>query len=229
MLVPAVLVLAAVSFAAEDAVTVPTGATLAIRLERSISATHIHPGDEVEATLLAPIVAGGVVVVPRNARIVGHAIAVEPRSKRNDSRLLIRFEQAQWRDQSAPLNAYVVRQLATREVVQRRPADSTCPSISNLLPSAPLFGEPWWLQVGRRKGDDSAQTQVPKFEAPPCFDKLTTGAGKVDDRMVFTSPPLKDMQLEKLAQPAGATEFVSHKKNIELARGTMFELVQAGP
>ncbi len=199
---------------------VPGGATLAVRLERTVSAAHAQPGDEVDATLLAPIVAGGVVIVPRNARIVGHAIAVEPRSKGKDSRLLIRFEEAQWRDQTAPLNAYVVRQLATKEVVRRTPADKTCPSLSN------------FLQAGRRKGDPSDPTeqgQVRKFEAPPCFDKLTNGGGRDDDRIVFVSPPLKDMQLEKMARPAGATELVSHKKNVELSRGTMLEVRNVAP
>lgn len=218
MFVPAVLLLVALSVAAEDPVSVPTGATLAIRLDQSVDAAHARAGDAVVATLLAPIVAGGVVVVPRNARITGHTLAVEPRRKGADSRLLIRFEKAEWRDQTAALNAYVIRQLATKEVVRRTPADKTCPSVSNFN----------FLQAGRRKGDDTQQGQVPAFQAPPCFDTLTrTGATKVDDRIVFVSPPLKNMQLEKTQQPPGATEFVSHKKNIELSRGTMLELVQA--
>lgn len=212
----AVLLLCAAGMSGQQLETVvPDGTRVAIRLETTLDTAHAHAGDAVEATLLAPIVAGGVVVVPRNARIMGHTLAVEPRRQGNDSRLLIRFEQAQWRDQTASLNAYIVRQLATREVVRKSASDRTCPSISNFFQG--------------RRGDATQGSQVPAFQPPPCFDKLTRTSPSADDRLVFVSPPLKDMQLEKPVQPPGATAFVSHKKNIELARGTMFELVQVGP
>jgi len=58
---------------------------------------------------------------------------------------------------------------------------------------------------------------------------ITRGIGAVDERIVFVSPPLKNMQLQRVSQPRGATALVSNKKNVELARGIMLELRQAEP
>jgi hypothetical protein len=214
------LAFCAIGACAQDStISLSEGATLAVRLDRAVSAAHAHPGDPVEATLLAPVLARGIVLIPTNAKITGHALAVEGRRNGGPSRLLIRFEEARWGGEAVTLNAYIVRQLATRRTVRKANTDTACPEASG-------------FQAPRRRGtalDPTTLPQVPKFEPPPCYDRVTRGIGAVDERIVFVSPPLKNMQLQRVSQPRGATALVSNKKNVELARGIMLELRQAEP
>src|SRR5512133_118689 len=95
-----VLLLCAIGAAAQqEPPTLPDGAVIAVRLNRDIKVEHVHAGDAVEATLIAPVVSHGVVMVPSNAVVVGHVLAAEGRKNGVASRLLIRFEQVRWRQQ----------------------------------------------------------------------------------------------------------------------------------
>ena len=202
----------------QNTTTLPGGVTLAVRLEHSINAAHSHAGDTVRATLLAPVVSHGNVLVPRHALIDGRVLAANARRKGSASRLMIRFESARWGGLSVALNAYMFRQLVLRRTVTRASGSNPCPSISRF----DLFQ--------RRDRDPSSFPQTPKVSAVPCEGRIGTTTTIVEpERMVFVSPPLKDMQLQKVTDPPGATEIVSGKKNVALSRGTMLELVQAGP
>ena len=209
----------AIGAAAQDpTISLPEGATFAVRLEKSISAARAHPGETVETTLLAPVLSRGIVLIPKNARILGRAVAVEPRRNGGASRLLIRFDQVRWNDEVVGINAYIVRQLATRRTVRKSNGDSTCPAAAG-------------FQSRRRVApvDQIAVPQLPRPSVPPCYDRVTRGVSSTDERIVFVSPPLKNMQLQRVREPRGATELVSSKKNVELGRGTMLELRQAEP
>src|ERR1051326_9267361 len=95
-----VLLLCAIGVAAQEELpTLPDGAVIAVRLNRGINAQHVHAGDTVEATLIAPVVSHGVVMVPSNAAVVGHVLEAEGRRDGMASRLLIRFEPLRWRQQ----------------------------------------------------------------------------------------------------------------------------------
>jgi hypothetical protein len=56
------------------AVTVPAGATLRIRINRGLDSQHIQPGATFDGTVLADVIAGGAVAIPRGATIQGTVV-----------------------------------------------------------------------------------------------------------------------------------------------------------
>lgn len=186
------LVLCAMGAVAEDTVALPGGATLAVRLEHAVNAAHAHPGDPVEATLLAPLLSHGAILVPKNARISGRVLAAVGRRKGSDSRLIIRFEWARWGGAAMALNAYTYRQLAMRNTVTSATGNNPCPSISRFD----------FFQ--RRDRDPATLPQVPKISPMPCEGRIgTTTIAEAPQRTVFVSPPLKNMRLQSVAERQG--------------------------
>lgn len=200
--------------ASAQEVAISNGTRLAVRLDNSVKASEAHTGDVVEATLYAPIVSHGAIVVPDRAHIIGHVLVSETRKTAAMTRLLIRFDEARWQHGSKRLNAFVARQLVIKRSVTRVDRNNTCPT------SLRFFQ--------RRDRDPLAQPQTPVFRPMPCNDRVGTNIPADPDRVVFYSPPLKGIDLVQLSQPIGATLLVSHKKDLKLARGTILELRQAG-
>jgi hypothetical protein len=91
------------------------GATIAVQLKKTVKADKAIVGDEVDAGTSEPVLMQGRVVIPRGARVVGHVLAVSPYAKEHpESVLRIRFERAEWKQQSVPLNAFIVGQLGVK-------------------------------------------------------------------------------------------------------------------
>lgn len=202
----------AIGAVAQDA-TIADGTRLAVQLDSTVKASRLHVGDVVEATLYAPVISHGAVVVPSRARIIGHVLVSETKKKAASTRLLIRFDEARWQHGSRPLNAFVARQLVLKRSVTAATPNNTCPSA--LL----MFFQ-------RRDRDPSSLPQVPVVRPMPCEGRIGPTTAVDANRTVFYSPPLRDIALVRIADPAGATLLVSHKKDLKLASGTILELRQ---
>lgn len=209
------LVCAVGAFGQENVIA--DGTRLAVQLDNTVKASHARAGDAVEATLYASIVSHGVVVVPARARILGHVLVSETKKTAAVTRLLIRFDEARWHQGSKRLNAFVVRQLVVKRSVTAADTNNNCPGAMRFL-----------FQRRVRDRDPLSQPQVPVNRPLPCQDRVGATTALALDRIVFSSPPLKDISLVRVASPAGATMLVSHKKDLKLARGTILELRQAG-
>jgi hypothetical protein len=210
-----------------EELTLSLDTRLAVRLEQSVKTSHSRQGDLVKATLLAPVISHGVVVVPQYAKVVGRVLVSQKRNGQDPSRLVIRFERIEWGRSATSLNAYVLRQLLMRRTVVYGDNSSPCPSMFRSHFQAP-----------RRRGADPPTVSPPNNTYAPCDDRLGVSQRTEPERITqraesgrvtFISPPLKDMQLLKAVSPRGATALVSRKKNISLERGTMLEILQTAP
>ncbi len=209
------LLLLACAIGASAQNALPPGTLFAVRLERTVQASRLRVGDTVAATLIAPIIYRGAVLVPRDAHVVGHVLAAEVRKGHAPSRLLIRFDALRTAAAIATVNAFPVRQLVLRHTTTAAQGNNPCPSIARFN-----------FQVQRRDRDPSSYPQTPHPDTLPCEGRIGSTTAMASNRTVLYSPPLKDMTLVHVANPPGASELVSHKKDIKLARGTILELRQ---
>jgi hypothetical protein len=91
--------------------SVPSGTTLAIRMNDELSTERSQAGDVFTATLTAPLVdAAGIVLVPAGATVRGRVTAVAPSTRVGQTATMnLAFESISFGGQSYPLNASVER------------------------------------------------------------------------------------------------------------------------
>jgi hypothetical protein len=91
--------------------SVPSGTTLAIRMNDELSTERSQAGDVFTATLTAPLVdAAGIVLVPAGATVRGRVTAVAPSTRVGQTATMnLAFESIAFGGQSYPLNASVER------------------------------------------------------------------------------------------------------------------------
>ena len=77
----------------------PSGTLLAVELSKSLDAKKAKPNDRIEARTATDLLAHGQIVVPRNAKIVGHVTEAKARSKASpDSLIGIAFDRMLLKD-----------------------------------------------------------------------------------------------------------------------------------
>jgi hypothetical protein len=91
--------------------SVPSGTTLAIRMNDELSTERSQAGDAFTATLTAPLVdAAGIVLVPAGATVRGRVTAVAPSTRVGQTATMnLAFESISFGGQSHPLHATVER------------------------------------------------------------------------------------------------------------------------
>jgi hypothetical protein len=91
--------------------SVPSGTTLAIRMNEELSTERSQAGDAFTATLSAPLVdAAGIVLVPAGATVRGRVTAVAPSTRVGQTATMnLAFESISFGGQSYPLHASVER------------------------------------------------------------------------------------------------------------------------
>ena len=221
----------------------PEGATLAIRLEQTVRSDRVHPGDEVRAKLLAPVLMHGAIAIPANASILGTALHVQPLGPGRASQLLIRFHAARWRDGSMPLNAYISRQLLIKRTFTTE-SRQFCPPIERFLPrrQSSQQQQPAPAQQPAPQPPPQPPPAQPKAPAPPAYPPPRPRTENMDlchnpigtrredlRRQTFTSPAISDILIRKLTVPEGGLLLESPKKNIKLPKGMMLEIRNSAP
>ena len=218
------LALCAATALAQQETTLPVGTSLAVKLNRTVKAGRVQAGEVVEATLLAPVVEGGTIAIPKDAVITGRVLYAEALSRERLSRLVILFDQARWQERSLALNGYITRQLRVKRSIASRDR-APCGTVYTPPPSRRVRG-------GGSEGGVSSSPSEQRNSGWSGNDRLAgdelpcsmRSESDIGSRVTFVAPPLKDMVLQKLLKPSGGTEIVSDKKNVELSRGTMLEL-----
>jgi hypothetical protein len=91
--------------------SVPSGTTLAVRMNDELSTERSQAGDAFTATLTAPLVdAAGIVLVPAGATVRGRVTAVAPSTRVGQTATMnLAFESISFGGQSHPLHATVER------------------------------------------------------------------------------------------------------------------------
>jgi hypothetical protein len=113
--------------------SVPSGTTLAIRMNDELSTEGSQAGDAFTATLTAPLVdAAGIVLVPAGATVRGRVTAVAPSTRVGQTATMnLAFESISFGGQSYPLNATV-----ERADVQQRTRTSTAEQAGKIAAGA---------------------------------------------------------------------------------------------
>src|SRR5213082_3597688 len=88
-----------------QATSLAAGTALNAELSRTVDSKKVKPGDEVTAQTTEPVKIDGKIVVPKNAKIVGHVTRATARAKGDqDSVLAMQFDHAVLKDgQEVPL------------------------------------------------------------------------------------------------------------------------------
>jgi hypothetical protein len=83
--------------------SVPPGTILPVRLDSTISSAKNHPGQIVAARVMqdVPLVDGS--TIHAGSKIVGHIVAVTPRSSATAASVTVRFDMLQWKQQKTPI------------------------------------------------------------------------------------------------------------------------------
>jgi hypothetical protein len=74
------------------------GTTLNAVLSDTLDARKNKPGDTVKARISEDVKSGGVVVIPRGAKLVGHVTEAQPAGKGEQARLGVEFDRAELKD-----------------------------------------------------------------------------------------------------------------------------------
>ena len=239
------LLLFGLSVAAQDRPpALPEGTTLAVQLSQQVDASKVRAGDIVRAKLLAPVLQGGKVAVPKDAEIIGRVVDSSPLVPISGSRLVLRFEEAHWRKGSMSLHAYIVRQLAWKSTVYAAADRSMCPPIyrftggqssststtSGQQTSPPQNTQPAPPPAPVPLGPPPRPAESPLDRCDPYSGDRRSRAGRPgQEKVTFISPPLEGIEIRRLAATPGATELVSSTKVVVLKKGTMFELANLRP
>jgi hypothetical protein len=216
--------LLAVSATAQSASTIQLadGASIAVRLVSNLKANKANAGDEVLAEIIVPVLDRGRIAIPGGAKVIGHVVASNGRSKQNPESVLgVRFERAEWQGGTAPLQAYIVGLLAGVPGKSQR---------DNCFPAAPRRFAPGPSISQFQAQDRNTLNGVPQ----PTHDRSSTAQR---DPSLATGmpcinagpPDFSYISVRKLETPRGATQLVSDKKNINLPKGISVELRQVAP
>jgi hypothetical protein len=118
----------------------PSGTLLSIELSKSLDAKKAKPNDRIEARTATDLLAHGQIVVPRNAKIVGHVTEAKARSKASpDSMIGITFDRMLLKDgREVPLQLAVQ---AIARPLQFGPSSEGNLSRPDRQPGVPMAGQ----------------------------------------------------------------------------------------
>ena len=176
----------------------------------------------------------GGVVIPAGAMVVGVVVEAEPLASTGPSRLLIRFEQARWKQGSTELNAYLARYLVLKRTYSYESRE-LCPPVQRFQLQSQF--QQTGNQGQQKPTPPPAPPPPPSSSEPPIprrpnmplpnFDNLCSkpfGTRAEKAPLIFSSPVLRDIVLRKRESPPGATVLESDKKNVSLPKGMIWEI-----
>lgn len=224
-----VVVIAAVAVSPQEALKLPDGATLVVQLQQSVRADRAKPGEQVRAKLLAPMLENGRIVLPTGATVLGVVVEAEPLALPKSSRLMIRFQQARWKEGTADLNAYMTKYLVMKQTYSYESREF-CPPVQRFQLQSQF------QQTSKQQGQ-KPPTQpppppppAPRPPRPQTYDDLChrpLGTRTEKEPLIFSSPILRDIILRKLDTPPGATMLESDKTHVSLPKGMIWEIRHA--
>ena len=98
----------------QPAQAVPAGAQLDLLLTREIDAGAVKIDEKFEATLVAPVLMGGVTLLPEGALVSGYVGSVRPAGREQESRLTLAFSTIRVNDKDARIRGTVAAVLDPR-------------------------------------------------------------------------------------------------------------------
>lgn len=181
-----------------------------VTLQQKVVAGKTPVGTKVQAKLVVATLVSGV-VFPRNALFSGEVIESVAKSADAPSRLGIRMDSIQWKNQSAPMKAYLTAwYYPIRGLMQNAPYDS----------SSPGEDAPVWAKTGGPPDPRSPASQpFPGGDMgdPRPLPPLETASSLSDHRVVMKG-------VESARRQDGSLAISSSKSNLKLDKMTTYVL-----
>lgn len=95
----------------------PENLSIPARLSKTIDTNKCKAGDVVEMKTLEPVLIANGLVMPENATLHGKIVGAASRQNDKPSWVLLVVEQAEWKEHSLPLHAFVVAQITIKAEV----------------------------------------------------------------------------------------------------------------
>ena len=140
-----------------------TGTSISAELSKALDAKKLKPNDKIEARTAVDLLSHGQIVIPRNAKIIGHVTEAKAHTKQSpDSMVGIEFDRVVMKDG---------RELALKVVVQAvgRPLQTSSPFAGDDSMSAGTSGIPSAAQAQRGTVPGSTSPNTASYPAgyPP--------------------------------------------------------------
>jgi hypothetical protein len=92
----------------------PDNLTIPVRLSKAIDTNKCKTGDPVEMRTLESVLIANGIVMPENAKLHGRILGSASRQDNQPSWVVMLVEQAEWKQHSIPLHAFVAAQITIR-------------------------------------------------------------------------------------------------------------------
>jgi hypothetical protein len=215
------------------------GVVIPAELSKAVDARKVKVGDKVEAKTAVDLLSNGKIVIPRNAKIIGHITDAKPRTKQSpDSMVAISFDKISTKDgRELPVQATVQaigRPLQASSLPGYEPmgdspatgAHSTLPEPGNMGgPSGGSMGGPSSGTMGGPSGGATTGPQRPTYPsgAPePSSDATARGASV--SPLGPTSQGVVGIKGLSLSSSPQASVVSSNTENVHLDSGTQLIL-----
>jgi len=190
-------------------VPIPENLNIPARLSKTIDTNKCKPGDVVEMKTLEPVLIANGLVMPENATLHGKIVGAASRQNDKPSWLLLVVQQADWKEHSIPLHAFVVAQISIKAEVAGQNDSAFQGAIE--LP-----------EIERRRHGVRTQnypgSDVSRAMGHPSRDVTVEG----NDALELSYHGVNDLVLMK--DKHGRVFLVSQKAHLKLPSGTMLML-----
>jgi hypothetical protein len=197
------------------------GATLNSVLSDTVDARRSKPGDPVKAKTSEDVKAGGIVVIPRGAKLIGHVTEAQPAAKAGEqARLGLVFDRADLKDgRQIPLHTAFYALAAPEGASSDRGSldggfGAGSSAVGNMVSSASTTPSDDTSALGPRR---SRQEELKP--SPGAIGGLNgSGTLYASSRGVFG---LEDISLEPNTVPSGGSSVIlANARSVHLASGT---------
>ncbi len=208
VLFSAIAVLAQDPQATTPADQVPDNLRIPAQLNKTIDTKKCKAGDVVEMRTLEPVLIANGLVMPEHTKLRGKIVGAASRTDDKPSWVLLVVQQAEWKEHSVPLRAFITSQITLKAKVDAQNDSAFEGAIS--LPES-LYR--------RRSSSQSYPTSELSISAAHPLRDGTVETGEVQQ---LSYQRLDDVRL--LQAKNGAVFLLSQKEHLKLPSGTMFML-----
>lgn len=204
------------------------GSVIPVQLIKTIDAKKAKPGEEVDAQVTEDLKsAGGVVIVPKNTKIVGKVIEAQPRNKQEkESQVAIAFDHM-IRDGNNVSMPMSIQAIIAPSYLSGGNGNNGNGQGASQAPSSPASGG----GTSPEQGGRSPGTSAPQSSNPSASSGEEPGTNATNST---AHPPItgntkgvlgmQNMSLSTAASPAQGSLVTSEKSNVKLEGGTLMLL-----
>jgi hypothetical protein len=198
----------------------PSGTLVPIELSKSLDAKKVKVNDKIEAKLPADLLSKGRIVIPRNAKVIGHVTDVKAHSKESpDSKVGIAFDRLILKD-GREVQIQLVVQAISRPLLAPAPMDSHMNEGAGMPSGVPSTAGGTGMDASS-SGPSRAPERVPSTTTDP---SANTPPPSTSAPLAPTSQGVVGMKGLELTTSGQASVVSSQTDNVHLESGTQMIL-----